>query len=324
MSSSDRKGLRDSGGARPQGQPAGPRRPASPAGTPQAAPGRGENRPAPSLVLSAKESTPSLRLRYDEVQRGFLYRPLLGRGVPPKPQYGPRFTTRLTPRAARKIKGAALKAVALGYPLKTFMTFTCKPEDRERIARGGLVLSREMKRTLNAMQQRFRREGQTVFVYTWVAENPEDDNPHVHLLTNLAVPRCEFDDLAAWVEGLWGHGWVKIERIKKPQRAGYYILKAVGYTTKGEGGTQGTVRGNRYGISRNIMVDETTFELYEKYERASEALVALTRTLPEGSDIEPLAEGVYLTRYGLAFGVGTSLAEVGQLIDALAEGTLPD
>ncbi|MHB1135640.1 MAG: rolling circle replication-associated protein [Coriobacteriia bacterium] len=306
----------------PAGGPAGPRRPARPA-TGDAAPGRGENRPGSSLVHSAKESTPSLRLRYDDIQRGFLYRPVLSRYSTVESQYGCRSTRRLTPRAARKIKGAAIKAHAVGFSLVTFMTFTCAPEDRERIATGGLVLGREMRRTLNAMQQRFRREGQESFAYVWVAENPGDDNPHVHLLTNLRVPRRKFAELATWIESLWGHGWVKIERIRKPESAGRYILKAVGYTLKGEGGTQGTVQGNRYGISRNIAVVEDTFELGEEYELASQALVTLTGTLAEGEDVERIADGLYLTRFGLAFGPGTDLHKIGQLLELLAEGTLP-
>jgi len=256
------------------------------------------------------------------VQRAFLFRPVLGNTRPPKPVYGPRSTDRLTRRAARKIKGAALNANQLGLGLATFMTFTCAPADRQRIARGELVLSREMRRVLNAMQQRFRREGQTVFVYVWVAENPRNENPHVHLLTNLRVPRAQFDAVAAWIEALWGHGWVKIERIKKPEGAGHYILKAVGYSAKGTDGGQGTVRGNRYGISRNIATDETTFDLPDR-EAAAEVLCALTRTLPEGQDVGELAEGVYLTRFGLAFRAGTDVAEIMQVVDDLSEGVVP-
>ncbi|MDZ4178790.1 MAG: hypothetical protein U1E29_06115 [Coriobacteriia bacterium] len=228
----------------------------------------------------------------------------------------------MTRRAARKVKGAALNAHELGFGLVTFMTFTCAPGDRKRVARGELVLGREMRRVLNAMQQRFRREGQSVFVYVWVAENPRNDNPHVHLLTNLRVPRAEFDALAEWIEALWGHGWVKIERIKKSERAGHYILKAVGYSAKGTDGGQGTVRGNRYGISRNIATDETTFDVSDR-EAAAETLCALTRALPEGQDVEELAEGVYLTRFGLAFGPGTPVKSIGDVIDGLEQGVVP-
>lgn len=303
-----------------EGGPAGPRRPAGSPGE-QAAPGRGENRPAPSLVPSSKKSTPSLRLRHDDVGRGFLYRPILGEPLPPEPSFGPRATERLSMRAARKIKGAALKADMQDLGLITFMTFTCAPEDRERITSGELVLGREMRRTLNAMQERFRRESYRDFAYIWVAENPEDENPHVHLLTNHRVTRSEFDAFARWVESLWGHGWVKIERIRKPKSAGRYILKAVGYVGKGTEGTQGRVRGNRYGISRNINVSEETLDLFD-CEGAAEALYQLCASLAEGEGVERLAEGLYLTRFGISFGAGTYVDCMNKLVEVLgrAEG----
>lgn len=220
------------------------------------------------------------------------------------------------------LKGAALKANNLDLGLITFMTFTCAPEDRERIARGELMLGREMKRTLNAMQQRFRREGYADFVYIWVAENPRESNPHVHLLTNHRVRRCDFGGFAAWVESLWGHGWVKIEGIRDPACAGHYLLKAVGYTLKGGGGSQGTVRGNRYGISKNIRTVDMTKDVRDR-EAAAQTLLALTRALPKGSDIEPLGASAYLTRYGLAFSAGTSVEQLYRVIDELQQGALP-
>lgn len=305
----------------PAGGPKGPRRPAAPA-VRRAAPGRGENRPASSLVHSPKESTPSLRVRRDDIGRMFLYRPILGRGVTPPVTFGPRSTDRLSDRAGRKIKGAALKAHALKLGMRTFMTFTCAPEDRERIAGGSLVLGREMRRTLNAIQQRFRREGYRCFVYIWVAENPRDENPHVHLVTNYRVARGEFAEFAAWVESVWGHGWVKIERIRKPERAGHYILKAVRYAVKGAEGEQGTVRGNRYGISRNIQIVESTSD-FDDREAAAATLCALTAGVDEVEGIEPFG-GLWLTRYGLAFPAASSLAEVERVIDDLGEGALPD
>jgi hypothetical protein len=65
------------------------------------------------------------------------------------------------------------------------------------------------------------------------------------------VPRAEFPEFAEWVESLWDHGWVKTESIRQPERSGHYILKAVRCAVQGE---QGTVQGNLYGISRNIMI----------------------------------------------------------------------
>lgn len=252
----------------------------------------------------------------------FLYRPILGQGVPPAPTYGPRATDRLSDRAARKIKGAALKAHALKLGLRTFMTFTCAPEDRERIAVGSLVLGHEMRRTLNAMQQRFRRESYREFAYEWVAENPADENPHVHLLTNHRVTRPQFDEFAAWVESLWSHGWVRIERIRKPERAGSYILKAVRYAVKGERGEQGTVRGNRYGVSRNIQVVESTADI-EDQENAAATLFALMAKVSEEDGVEPLG-ALWLTRHGLAFPAGSRVADAEQVVADLGQGVVPD
>lgn len=252
----------------------------------------------------------------------FLYRPILGQGVPPTPSCGPRATDRLTDRAARKIKGAALKAYALKLGLCTFMTFTCAPEDRERIAVGSLVLGHEMRRTLNGMQQRFRRESYREFAFEWVAENPADENPHVHLLTNHQVIRSRFDEFAGWVESLWSHGWVKIERIRKPERAGGYILKAVRYAVKGEKGDQGTVRGNRYGISRNIQVVESTADI-EDQENAAAMLCALMAAVSGEDGVEPLGD-LWLTKHGLAFPVGSRDADAERVVIALGQGVVPD
>ncbi|TLM98395.1 MAG: hypothetical protein FDZ75_02445 [Actinobacteria bacterium] len=179
-----------------------------------------------------------------------------------------------------------------------------------------------MKRTLNAMQQRFRREGYTDFAFIWVAENKRNENPHVHLLTNHRVPRAQFDVFAAWVESLWGHGWVTIERVRKPASAGRYMLKAVGYALKGQDGEQGTIAGNRYGISRNIATHEETVDLQD-CELAAEVLVAFGRSLSDGEGVRQLAEGVYLTRYGVALGPGTTDEQIASLVAHLGGGALP-
>jgi hypothetical protein len=231
-----------------------------------------------------------------------------------------RVTRRLTNRAARKIKGAAIKAAQEGLGMRTFMTFTCSPDDRRAVAEGEIVLGREMKRTLNAIQQRFRRHGYADFAFIWVAENPAEENPHVHLLTNHRVPRAEFLEFAAWVESLWGHGWVKIEPIRKPASAGRYILKAVRYAAKGADEEQGAVCGNRYGISRNIQVDETTDDVCDREDEAR-VFAGLLGTAPsEGG--EPLGK-LWLTRYGLSFPAGSAFQEVGDVLDVLKYGEIP-
>jgi hypothetical protein len=89
--------------------------------------------------------------------------------------------------------------------------------------------------------------------YMWVAEQPENDkgekNPHVHVMMRWQVEREYFQSWAIRLESLWKHGFAKLEKIKTPQAASNYLLKAVGYLTKGGNSEQGDILGNRYGIS---------------------------------------------------------------------------
>ncbi|WP_240205664.1 hypothetical protein [Vibrio sp. CyArs1] len=101
-------------------------------------------------------------------------------------------------------------------------------------------------------------EGPTVipadFHYIWVAECPANEdgepNPHVHLLLRWSVPEPLFSPWAKRLEKIWGHGFAKLERIRKPTAASSYIIKAVGYAAKGANAGQGLIRGNRYNIAR--------------------------------------------------------------------------
>ncbi|REL31069.1 rolling circle replication-associated protein [Thalassotalea euphylliae] len=91
--------------------------------------------------------------------------------------------------------------------------------------------------------------------YMWVAEQPTNSkgekNPHVHVLMRWSVEKKYFRAWARRLEDAWGHGFAKLERIKNPHAAGNYILKAVGYLTKGgdSKAEQGEILGNRYGLS---------------------------------------------------------------------------
>jgi len=89
--------------------------------------------------------------------------------------------------------------------------------------------------------------------YMWVAEMPENEqgkkNPHVHVLMRWRVEKPVFRAWAERIESIWGHGFAKLEKIKTPEAASSYLLKAVGYLTKGSASDQGTIRGNRYNIS---------------------------------------------------------------------------
>jgi len=258
-------------------------------------------------------------LRYDDVGRGFLYRPLPQVGKPEPPcMSGVRETCALSPRAVRQLKGAAIKAYNLGKPLRTFITFTIRAEDRQEFESGESILGKEIRRTINGLKQWCRRSGRASFVCVWVAENVRNENPHVHMLTDLNVPHHEFRGFAARVESLWGYGFAKVERVKKPEQAGRYLMKALGYTLKGGESDQGRVLGNRYGISREILPKYETYELCDCAE-AVRTLRELQATMT--GEIEELSEGMWLTRHGLAFAGGTPIVRIEEIVDYLSRGT---
>ncbi|MDR8523852.1 hypothetical protein [Shewanella fidelis] len=105
--------------------------------------------------------------------------------------------------------------------------------------------------------------------YLWVAEAPTKPkvvsrrngfecygevkpNPHCHVLMRWNVEPYLFHDWAHRIESLWGQGFAKLERIKNPQAASGYMLKALGYLLKGEQESdQGEIKGNRYNISKS-------------------------------------------------------------------------
>jgi len=174
---------------------------------------------------------------------------------------GARVTERLSSNAARELSGAAYKASMIGRPLVAMWTLTCRPESRASIASGELVLSAEVRRFLDAVRKRAARCGADPLVYLWVAENPRNDSPHVHLLTSLDIPRSDFREWAAWSESVWSHGFVHMERLREPDKAGHYLLKAAGYLGKGRYSAQGTVVGSRYGISTSIRVKRESYEV---------------------------------------------------------------
>lgn len=104
------------------------------------------------------------------------------------------------------------------------------------------------------------------FAYCWVVEIPKNkgdgDNPHVHILVDWHVKKIHFQEWASRLEAIWGNGFFHIEKIRKPESAGAYLLKKIGYFTKGTDGSQGIVRGNRYGISEAARAPK--FELYSE------------------------------------------------------------
>ncbi|WP_233095589.1 rolling circle replication-associated protein [Shewanella putrefaciens] len=197
----------------------------------------------------------------------------------PPQQSGDRVTSDLSSRGARNIldSGAYVAAVRGGFT--TFLTLTFNSEARERIISGESTIGAECSRFFDAISKMYQRGwscdgevlknengfdciGATETVepagdkldYLWVAEAPKNKqgevNPHCHVLLRWQVEPHLFHDWAARIEALWGQGFANLQRIKSANAAGGYLLKALGYLTKGEKADQGEIKGNRYNISK--------------------------------------------------------------------------
>ncbi|WCE31102.1 rolling circle replication-associated protein [Vibrio sp. SCSIO 43137] len=201
----------------------------------------------------------------------------------PDANSGDRYSEKLTSRAVRKIfeSGAYVATCENGF--NTFLTLTFTPEQREKIlVNNELTMGAEVSRFLDGIKKIYRRgfdaviSGQNAdnrqgdiadfnetefvegksddFHYIWVAECPQNEdgspNPHIHVLLSWNVARRHFKTWAERIEGVWGHGYAKLERIKQPKAASAYLIKAVGYAAKGANAEQGVIRGNRYNIAR--------------------------------------------------------------------------
>lgn len=195
---------------------------------------------------------------------------------------GQRKTSFLTPNAARKM-AASCEFVSVkrgGYT--TFLTLTFDAEARERLQLGGTIQA-EVSRFFDGLQKMYRRgwvantglqkmpvpaAGDSLD-YLWVAENPDSyldtetgemvTNPHVHVLMRWAVPYALFEAWAGRIEKLWGQGFAHLEKLrsKKQGSAAAYLMKALQYLAKAAGASdQGTVYGNRYGISKSARAPE--------------------------------------------------------------------
>jgi len=188
-----------------------------------------------------------------------------GQNLQPPEQVGERISKMLSHRGASKIAEscAFMSVVHGGY--KTFVTGTFTDSVRESIAAGETTIQKEVSRTMNALQKMYRRgwttrNGERVagnsegLPYCWVVEVPKnkqgEDNPHIHLLLGWRVAYKHFAEWSARIEKIWSNGYFHLEKIKDSTCAGAYMAKAAGYLSKAQGDdTQGTVTGNRYGIS---------------------------------------------------------------------------
>lgn len=188
---------------------------------------------------------------------------------------GDRVTDMLTVRGARKIAESCEYMHKTKGGFSTFVTLTLDDEARARVESGEGTIQKEVSRFFNSLQKMYQRgfEGETEsgeyykhpsaedkLDYLWVAESPDTidtetgeakENPHVHVLMRYSVPFKAFPIWAARVESLWGQGFAHLEKIKDTSKAGAYMAKAAGYLCKAQGKSdQGTIKGNRYNISK--------------------------------------------------------------------------
>jgi len=208
-------------------------------------------------------------------------------GSTPPENFGPRITSMLSDRGVRKICDSACYVAKKHGGFRTFFTLTFSPESRYAIALGETSIQKEVSRFMDGLQKMWSRGwkaqfnvngrrfscvdhsgdvvGQTgsdeLLRYLWVAECPDNEdgtpNPHVHVLINWRVKYSLFPSWAKRIESLWGQGMAHIEKLKDSDAAAAYMMKAAGYLCKAQGKSdQGSIRGNRYGISAGARAPE--------------------------------------------------------------------
>tara|TARA_R110002072_G_scaffold269953_1_gene429748 strand:- start:3686 stop:5128 length:1443 start_codon:yes stop_codon:yes gene_type:complete len=191
-------------------------------------------------------------------------------GTAPPDNSGPRISADLSFRGLRKIAESCQYVATCHGGYKTFLTLTFDQAARDRLQAGETTIQREVSRFTDSMQKVWcrgwdaenartklveRQESRSEpLLYLWVVEVPENEqgepNPHVHMLLNWRVGSEHFRAWASRMESLWGQGFAHLEKIKDSGAAGSYMMKAAGYLCKAQGkADQGSVRGNRYGMS---------------------------------------------------------------------------
>lgn len=118
--------------------------------------------------------------------------------------------------------------------------------------------------------------------------------------------RQDFREYAEYVESVWGHGTVHQERLRDPRAAAAYLLKAVGYVSKGTQSGQGTIVGNRYGMSQSLRAVSNDAVIVDPSGDAWHSLYRVT-SFPENESFRDLGRGLFATPYGVGTKTGSSL-----------------
>jgi len=99
-----------------------------------------------------------------------------------------------------------------------------------------------------------------------------------------------------WTQGLdkhWGNGTVHLEKLKYAKSAGRYLMKSIGYLAKGTTGNQGSVVGQRYGVSRDLNPKEEIDYIHV----GIEGIIAYRKMITESCG-EKLND-LYIHEYGI-------------------------
>lgn len=217
---------------------------------------------------------PTVSVRSDDVGRSFVYSKPRRRPTPPLQTGKVRVTDSLSPKGARVVQGAALKAVQVGKPFRAMWTFSVSddfladflPADGfDGVCQPVRSLSAEFRRFWHIVTQYCERNGLERPVYAFAGESESsgirDYHPHLHLLTSVVVRRTEFAEFASFIESAWGLGSVHMEVIHRPSNAAKYLLKGARYCVKGADGKQGRVWGQRWSCSREVRPVETRVDI---------------------------------------------------------------
>ena len=215
----------------------------------------GQGAPGVQCIIEARKWADEIRVR-SQVEGA--------NGTPPPVNEGPRISEWLSDNGLRKLTDSAAYVAAERGGYTTFVTLTVDDESRAKLAAGKTSIQKEASRCFDAWAKMYQRGMKRQGIaghdddldYLWVVEVPDneqgDPNPHIHVLMRWAVEYDQFEGWAGRLESSWGQGFAHLEKIKNGKSAGAYIAKAVGYLCKAQGkADQGTVRGNRYGISKS-------------------------------------------------------------------------
>lgn len=221
---------------------------------------------------------------------------------------GPRRSTTLTRRGARRIADAGFVAADLGRPFTTFWRFSFGgAELRRGLGAAELSIGSEVRDFLRALRLYYKREGLDELGYAWVAENnwsrriADTRNPHTHMLLPDRLPKAR-------IQEMWGRGFIKAEKLRVPQFAGVYMLKAAGYMGKAGSSDQGPVRGNRYGVSRNL-IDHGELLDVDLTEASHRGLTRARLRAREQKQVVRIGSGVVGAHFATGDGGARELAE---------------